>query len=212
MITLKAFVFNSFQENTFLLHDDTGNCIIIDPGMNSPEERKQLVDYISEHKLKPEAIVNTHCHVDHVLSCSYLKNLYQIPFYCHELEVELLETAKDYGEFFGLNVDPPPHPDRYLNDDEEFQFGESKIKLIHVPGHSQGSLSLYSENDKFVITGDALFKGGVGRSDLPGGDHQTLINAIRARLLTLPRDVEVYPGHGSSTSIGEEYDTNPFLN
>ena len=123
-----------------------------------------------------------------------------------------MDRAEEFGAFFGMEVAPPPPPDGYLAPDDFFQFGECSLKLLHVPGHSPGSLALYSEKDNFVITGDALFNGSIGRTDLPGGDYQTLIKSIKNKLLVLPGETEVYPGHGPSTTIAREYDTNPFLN
>jgi hydroxyacylglutathione hydrolase len=212
MIKLEAFVFNPFQENTFLLSDESGKCIIIDPGMYDPGENRQITEFIQDRGLIPEAIVNTHCHVDHVLGCRYLKDQYDIPFCFHKDDQEMLERAPELGAIFGLEVDMLPEADRYLVAGEKFQFGNSELQLIHVPGHSKGSLALYSEPDKFVITGDALFNGSIGRTDLPGGDYNTLIESIRNRLMTLPGEVKVYPGHGPSTTIAYEHDTNPFLN
>lgn len=212
MIKLEVFVFNPFQENTFLLSDESGKCIVVDPGMYDPRENKQISEFIEARKLIPEAIVNTHCHVDHVLGCRYLMDQYTIPFCFHEDEQEMLDRAPELGAIFGLKVDKLPEADRYLVAGEKFQFGNSELQLIHVPGHSKGSLALYSESDKFVITGDALFNGSIGRTDLPGGDYNTLIESIWNNLMILPRDVKVYPGHGPSSTIGYEHDTNPFLN
>jgi hydroxyacylglutathione hydrolase len=211
MIEIKIFTFNAFQENTFLLYDDTGSAVVVDPGMNSPQEKEVFTSFIAEKEVRLEAILNTHCHFDHVLGCRFLKEKFDIPFLCEEREVSLLENAGMFGEFFGIEVEPPPMPDRYITEGETFRFGNSELRLLLVPGHSPGSLSLYSEKDMFVITGDALFAGSIGRTDLPGGNYQTLIKNIQTKLLTLPRDVAVYPGHGPSTTIGYEHDTNPFL-
>jgi glyoxylase-like metal-dependent hydrolase (beta-lactamase superfamily II) len=211
MITVKTFVFNAFQENTYLLFDDTKSCIIVDPGMNSSDEQKSLTEYIGQNNLKPIAMINTHCHVDHVLGCNFVKNKYQIPFYIHPEEKPILDNAISFGEFFGLQVDAPPPADKFLEQGENYTFGHSEIQILHIPGHSPGSITLYSVADKFAITGDVLFNGSIGRTDLPGGDYQTLINHIKSRLLVLPREVVAYPGHGPYTTIGDEYDTNPFL-
>lgn len=212
MIHLEVFVFNSFQENTYLLYDDSGKCIITDPGMSNRQEQEQFSTFLHEHKLTPEAILNTHCHVDHILGCKYIKDSYGIPFYFHQEESRILEKAEDFGAFLGLEVETPPPPDKFVAGDAVFYFGNSSLKLLHVPGHSPGSIALYSEADRFVITGDALFNGSIGRTDLPGGDYATLIASIQTQLMTLPRNVRVFPGHGPSSTIGQEYDTNPFLN
>ena len=211
MITLKIFVFNPFQENTYVLSDESKECIIVDPGMNSQEEQDELNHYIEKNNLLPKAIVNTHCHVDHVLGCQHLIKKYNIPFYANELEIPLLETAIQFGEFFGLEVEQPPMPNHYLTEDKEYNFGNSSLQIFHIPGHSAGSVALYSKEDKLILTGDVLFHGSIGRTDLPGGSYDTLINSIREKLMTLPKDVDVYPGHGPKTTIQNEYDTNPFL-
>jgi len=211
MIALKTFIFNPFQENSYILSDESKECIIVDPGMNSPAEQDELINYIKNNNLLPKAIVNTHCHVDHVLGCLCLIKKYTIPFYAHELEIPLLETAIQFGEFFGLEVEQPPAPDHYLTEGQEYNFGVSSLQILHVPGHSKGSVALYSKTDKLILTGDVLFYGSVGRTDLPGGDYNTLINSIREKIMSLPKDVDVYPGHGPKTTIQYEYDTNPFL-
>lgn len=212
MISIELFTFNPFQENTYLLSDNSGKCIIIDAGMNNPDEQKKITEFIASKKLVCEAMLNTHCHVDHLLGCGFLKDQYDIPFYFHEEEKESFDTVEEYGAIFGLKVDPPPSPEKFIAGGEEFRFGESVLKLIHVPGHSRGSLAIYSEPDKFVITGDALFTGSIGRTDLPGGDYKTLIHSIKTGLLSLPSEVKIFPGHGPSGTIGQEHDTNPFLN
>jgi hydroxyacylglutathione hydrolase len=211
MLTVKTFVFNDFQENTYLLYDHTLACCVIDPGMNSESERMEFDDFILQHKLKPGEIINTHCHVDHVLGCKYLKSRYNIPFYIHMKEIDVLEKAQLYGNFFGLKVETPPSPDHYVEEGETFKIGESELKFFHVPGHSEGSIALYCATDRILITGDVLFRGSIGRTDLPGGDYTTLIKSIKTKLMTLPGNVDVYPGHGAKTTIENERNSNPFL-
>ena len=211
MITIKTFVFNSFQENTYILFDESKSCIIVDPGMNSSNEETTLQDYILQNKLKPTAMINTHCHIDHVLGCKFVKDTYKVPFYIHPDEVPVLDNAIEFGEMFGLHVEAPPTPDKYLNQGDKYIFGVSELQIMHVPGHSPGSITLYSAPDNFIITGDVLFYGSIGRTDLPGGDYQTLIDNIKSKILVLPREVKAFPGHGPYTTIGDEYDTNPFL-
>ena len=211
MITIKTFVFNPFQENTYLLYDKSRQCIIIDPGMFAEAEKNDLVNFIESAGLTPEAVVNTHCHVDHMLGCHFLKEKYHVPFYIHRMELQTLETAQQFGDFFGLKIEQIPVPDHYLKDNEDFTFGSSSLRILHVPGHSEGSIALYSEPDSFILTGDVLFCGSIGRTDLPGGDYSTLIGSIREKLVPLPGNVIVYPGHGQNTTIQHEHDTNPFL-
>ncbi|MBN1597940.1 MAG: MBL fold metallo-hydrolase [Bacteroidales bacterium] len=211
MINIKSFIFNDFQENTFILSDETKECIIIDPGMSSSTEEEIIDNYIKENKLKPVAMINTHCHVDHILGCNIVKRKYSLPFYTHEEEIPLLEHAPEMGSIFGIEMESPPIPDKFLKNNDVFIFGNSEIIIYHVPGHSPGSLAFHNIPGEFVITGDVLFNGSIGRTDLPGGDYNTLLNSIRNKLMVLPRQTTAFPGHGDSTTIGKEYDTNPFL-
>lgn len=211
MITIKTFIFNPFQENTYVLSDNTNNCIIIDAGVSSDYEEQVFSDYLKKNKLVPQALYNTHCHVDHVLGCNRIKEAYKIPFYAHESEKALIDSAKSFAEFFGMSVEQPPHPDHTISEEDKIRFGESELDIFHVPGHSPGSLVFYNEENRLAITGDVLFKGSIGRTDLPGGNYTELINGIKSELMTLPKDTVLYPGHGPTSTIGNEYDTNPFL-
>jgi hydroxyacylglutathione hydrolase len=211
MIHIKIFEFNAFQENTYVLFDETKQCIIFDPGCNNPKEKKELTDFIEKEQIIPKAIINTHCHVDHLLGCKFVHDKYKVPFYAHKDEIMLIEKAKELGAFFGIEVEQPPIPDFFLSDGQKFTFGNSELLISHVPGHSPGSIAIYNINSKIIITGDVLFRGSIGRTDLPGGDFDTLIECIKSRLLILPREVVVYPGHGPNTTIGNEIDSNPFL-
>jgi len=212
MITIKTFVFNAFQENSYLLFDrDTRLGKVFDPGMNTPGERKEFDAFLSENDVKLESIVNTHCHVDHVLGCRFLKEKYNLPFLIHRNETSILEKAQLYGDYFGLEVEPPPLPDDYFAENDTVQIGNSVLGIIHVPGHSEGSVAFYCAEQGFLIAGDVLFRGSIGRTDLPGGNYETLISSIKLKLLTLPPETIVYPGHGPSTTIEHESNTNPFL-
>jgi glyoxylase-like metal-dependent hydrolase (beta-lactamase superfamily II) len=211
MINIETFVFNPFMENTFILHDRTRECIIIDAGCYEPSEREELEEFIEINNLNPVGLVNTHCHVDHVLGVAYLKEKFNIPFSIHQSEEKILKASPMQGNFFGIDPGPAALPDHFLEDGDVVSFGESTLKAIHVPGHSPGSLVLYSPDDGFMIAGDVLFRGSIGRSDLPGGDHDTLIKSIHDKLLVLDADTVVYPGHGQETSIEFERDHNPFL-
>jgi hydroxyacylglutathione hydrolase len=211
MIRIKVFVFNAFQENTYILSDETKQCIIFDPGCNDQKEKKELTDYIENEQIIPKATINTHGHIDHVLGCKFIIEKYKTPYYAHRDEIAVIEKAKEMGVFFGIEVDQPPTPDFFLSDGQIFAFGNSTLLISHVPGHSPGSITFYSRDDSFVLTGDVLFSGSIGRTDLPGGDFNTLIKGIKSKLLVLPRDVIVYPGHGPNTTIGNEMDSNPFF-
>ena len=211
MIHIKVFIFNAFQENTYVLFDETKQGIIVDPGCNNVNEKKILIDFIENKQIIPQAILNTHGHVDHVLGCRYVCDKYKVPFYAHKDEIYLIEHAKELGTFFGINITSPPLPDIFLSEGQKFSFGNSELIISHVPGHSPGSITFYCSNEKFILTGDVLFKGSIGRTDLPGGDFDTLLNGIKTKLLNLPKDVVVYPGHGPETTIGSEIANNPFL-
>lgn len=211
MITVKRFVFNELEVNGFLLYDETRECIIVDPGCNTETERRALTDFISGEQLKPVFIVNTHGHFDHIFGNAWMKDTYGCPLLVHKNDMPLLEHADKYAGIFGFGINNSPLPDRFLIPGEALCFGSSKMDVLHVPGHSPGSIVMYAASDNFLICGDVLFQGSIGRTDLPGGDHNLLIRGIRDKLMTLPRDTVVWPGHGPKTTIGQEYDTNPFL-
>lgn len=211
MTKIKIFVFNSFQENTYLVYDETNECIIVDAGCSNENEYNKIDEFISENSLSLKFIVNTHCHIDHILGNAYLANKYGVESIANKEDLPLIERSKDMAAAFGLNVQEPPIPSRLVNEGDEIKFGNSTLLVKHVPGHSPGSIALYSENEKFVIVGDVLFKGGIGRTDLPGGSYDTLIASINDKLFTLNDDVIVYSGHGESTTIAKEKSDNPFF-
>ena len=211
MLSIESIVFNSFQVNTYLVKDETGNCLVIDPAFYSPDEIRAFDHYISRNEFTITGQVNTHCHVDHVLGVGCMQDKYKCPLRAHPDGSALLNNAPLMGEMFGLNVEPIYKIDIPLNDNESIPVGEESLSTILVPGHSPGSLSFYSAEGGFVVTGDALFQGSIGRTDLPGGDYDTLISSIQNRLLTLPPETIVYPGHGDPTSVGQEASGNPFL-
>lgn len=211
MITIKSFVFNPFQENTFVLNDETNNCIIVDAGCYSANEKTEIDNYLVNNNLTLVKIINTHCHVDHVLGNAYLSEKYNPTIWAHIGDANLLSNAKKHGIVFGFVVEEPPLITNYLEEGTDIVFGNSALKVFHVPGHSLGSVAIYCAEQNFVIVGDVLFKGSIGRTDLPGGDYDLLMNSIFTKLMTLPPDTVVYPGHGPATSIHEEALSNPFL-
>ncbi len=211
MMTIKNFVFNELEVNGFVLYDETLECIIVDPGCNSPKQCTVLKEFVSEHLLKPVFIVNTHGHFDHIFGNAWCKETYKCPLLIHEHDLHILEQGDKFAGIFGFEIDRSPMPDRYLKHGETLVFGNTRLEILHVPGHSPGSIVLYSAPDQLMISGDVLFNGSVGRTDLPGGDHNQLISGIREKLMVLPRETVVWPGHGPRTTIGHEYDTNPFL-
>lgn len=211
MLHIEKLVFNSFQVNTYIVRNEEGECLVVDPAFYSPEEVRDFDRFISSRGLSIRGQLNTHCHVDHVLGVKHVKTVYRCPLRAHANEASLLNNAPMMGEVFGLQVEALEGIDQAIDENESVALGRDSLKALLVPGHSPGSLSFYSREAGFVITGDALFRGSIGRTDLPGGDFDTLISSIRSTLLTLPAETTVYPGHGEPTSIGEEAADNPFL-
>lgn len=211
MIKIEKFVFNPFQVNAFVLYTESGECFIVDASCQGDGEIKVLEDFIHENNLIPRAVINTHGHVDHLPGAKYFTEKYQIPFYLSEEDEFLVKGAVEYGAVFGFYLEQPPLPDKHLKEGEVLSLGDNEISLIHVPGHSPGSIVFYMRNEKILITGDVLFAFSIGRTDLPGGNYSQLINGIKEKLLILDDDIVVYPGHGPATTIGQERKMNPFL-
>lgn len=206
-----SFVFNPIDVNTYILADKSGECAIIDCGCYDFDEFSRLTDFIDEKMLRPVLLLNTHCHLDHIFGDGFVHEKYNLGALCHRDDVPNRRNAVNHALMFGLTMENPPEPASYLIDGQTISFGETELTAIHVPGHAAGSLAFYSKNDKVVFTGDALFEGSIGRTDLPGGDYRTLINSIRNKLFTLPEETLVYPGHGNETTIGIEVSTNPYF-
>ncbi len=211
MAILKAFANNPYQENTYILYDDSGECVVIDPGMYTSAEQNAVVNFTKEKQLQPVLLLNTHCHIDHVLGNKFVLDQYGLKPQFHKGELPLLEAAPAWAQQSGLRYELSPLPDVFLPENGTVSFGSTVIQLIFAPGHSPAHLCFYDEQDKLLIGGDVLFKNSVGRTDLPGGNHQQLIASIREKLFVLPDDVTVYPGHGPETTIGYEKQTNPFF-
>jgi len=208
---IKIFPFNPLQENTFVLYDETGECVIVDPGFINDDEFKQLESFITGNSLKPVRLINTHCHFDHVFGVNQCREKYALQWEAHHDDAFLVETAPSQGAMFGMNIAPIEPPEKNLKEADTVQFGNTTLQLFHVPGHSPGSLCFYDAGSGSLIAGDVMFRGGIGRTDLPGGDYNTLISGIKQKLLVLPEEVVVYPGHGPTTTIAEEKINNPFL-
>lgn len=213
MMEVIKLVVNGFGENTYILADtDTKECAIVDPGVSDAEERDALRRAVTKYGLTPVHLVNTHLHIDHVLGNGFVSEEYGLRPEAHMKDEFLGSRVKDQARMFGLPLDVDDTAiGTYLDDGDEIRVGDSSLKVLAVPGHSPGSIALYCPDSRFVITGDALFAGGIGRTDLPGGDYKTLIDSISSRLMTLPDDTVVYPGHGMPTTIGAEKRQNPFL-
>ena len=213
MIEIHSFVFSAFGVNTYVLSDEfSGKCIIIDPGCHTSEERNQLIQYIKTNNLKPELLLNTHCHVDHILGNNMIKDEYNIRVESHKDDLFLLNNAIEHAGLYGFNLEQPPKPDVFLDEDDCIKFGQSGLTILHVPGHSPGSLAFINKEQKFIITGDVLFQGSIGRADLPGGNMDQLMQSIKTKIIPLGDTFTIYPGHGESSTIGVEKKSNPFLN
>jgi hydroxyacylglutathione hydrolase len=211
MIHVQAFTFNDFRENTYVLSDHTKECVVIDPGCYTRAEKAALQHYVTQAGLRVVVLVNTHCHVDHVLGNHFVKETYQVPLLIHRLEAEVLRANVLHAPMFGFHGYEESSADQYLSETDTLTFGHSSLEVRFVPGHSPGHLAFYSPENKFCIGGDVLFRGSVGRTDLPGGNASTLFHSIRTQLYTLPDDTVVYSGHGEPTTIGREKASNPFV-
>ena len=213
MTQLKSFAFNPFSENTYILFDDTTReAIVIDPGFYTANERKMFLKYIDDNQLIVKRLLNTHCHLDHVIGNPFIIETYDAGLECHRAELPVLNNAERVGAMYGVAVPPQFPPSVFIEDNAVITLGCIELKAILAPGHSPGSLCFYDEKNKFLIGGDVLFFGSIGRTDLPGGSHAQLIESIKTRLMPLPDDVKVYSGHGQPTTIGRERQSNPFLN
>ena len=211
MLKINSFTFNPFQEDTYLLSDDFKNCVIVDPGCYTPEEKAELSNFIDSNGLKPIKILLTHAHIDHVLGINFLVGKYNIPIVMNAIEIDLLKSAGVYGQMWGVQVEPSPEPTEFLADGDTFSFSTIDLEVLFTPGHSPGSLSFFHRTSKQLIAGDVLFNGSIGRTDLPGGNFEILEKSIRTKLYTLEDDVIVYSGHGPNTTIGKEKKSNPFV-
>ena len=206
------FVFNPIQENTYIVWDETKECIIIDAGNMSAREDKVVADFIEEQGLKPVLAVNTHCHFDHILGVEFLKMTYGVPFAASSADLDLLKSGRASGVMFGMELGALPETiDIDLATTEEIHFGNTTLRVIPTPGHTPGCVSLYHEESKSLFTGDTLFRESIGRTDLPGGDYPTIMQSILKKILPLGDEVVVYPGHGDKSNIGHESMYNPFV-
>ena len=211
MISVKKFTFNPVQENTYVVYDESGECVIIDAGCNDDNERNELDNFIAAKKLKPVRLINTHCHFDHIMGITHCRTKYHLQFEIHPDELPLVEQAVEHGDLFGIPMEPVDAPDSFFNEGDQLTFGNSYLQVIAAPGHSPGGVVFYNPEQKILLAGDVLFYGSIGRTDLPGGSFEQLVNNIKTKILTLPEDTIVYSGHGTETTIGFEKKNNPFL-
>lgn len=213
MTTVVSLTQNPVQENTYLVYDnDTKETIIFDPGCFTPAEEKELVATIDRLGLKPTKLINTHCHFDHIFGNAFVVDKYGLKLGIHPLEEQILTSAPMVVQMYGMPpMTPSPASDYFINEGDSVMLGDTEFEVLFCPGHSPGSICFYNAKDGYVIAGDVLFRRSIGRTDLPLGDHDALIGSIKAKLMRLPDETVVYPGHGPSTTIGEERRENPFL-
>lgn len=211
MLTVEYFTFNPFQENTYVVYDEERNCIIIDPGCSNTFENEELSAFISENQLNPSCIFLTHSHIDHVYGLAYVKTKYKVPIVAHALAQKGIGNTELVAKLYGLSITTPPDIDQTIDETKTISIGKYEMKLLFCPGHSPDHLVLFSEENGFAIVGDVIFKESIGRTDLPGGNYETLMESIHQKILLLPSDTILYPGHGPETTIKQEITNNPFL-
>lgn len=204
-------VFSPIDVNTYILSDKGKDCAVIDCGCYTENEFKKFTDFLEDKNLDPVLLLNTHCHLDHIFGNGKFLGKYKIGSFCHREDEMNRKIAVKQAMLFGLKMENPPEPAGFLEEGQIISFGSIRLKALHVPGHSPGSLAFYNEEEGLVFTGDALFNGSIGRTDLPGGDYNTLLTSIRTKLFTLPVETVVYPGHGGSTTIRKEMSANPYF-
>ena len=211
MLKIKSFVFSPIQENTYLLYNEFNDCLIIDPGCYFTEEQDELKAFITQSKLKPRMLLNTHCHLDHVFGNKFIAETFGLTLQLHQKEKPLLDYAPTSGLMYNMPFDNYAGDYIYLKAGDLVKMGDDELAVIEAPGHSPGHICFYCAKQNFIISGDVLFNRSIGRTDLPGGNHQTLLKNIREKLFVLPDETVVYSGHGPVTTIGEEKKYNPFL-
>ncbi len=210
MIHVKSFVFNPFMENTYILYDDSREAVVIDPGCYEEYEQDQLTEFIEKEGLTVKRLINTHGHIDHVLGNYFVSRKYGIPLEINEKDIPVLKAVESYAPSYGFDNYQPVEPERMLNEGDIVTVGQSELEVLFLPGHSPGHIGLLNREEKMLVSGDVLFRESVGRTDLPGGDHTTLLDSIREKLFNLDDEIIVYCGHGPETSLGHEKRYNPF--
>ena len=212
MLHIQGFTFNPFQENAYIVYNDQKEAVIIDPGCYTREEQAFFLEYIQSNGLKPLALLNTHCHIDHILGNAFVLRNFPMDFYAHQLDLPTLTMGVISANMYGMKeYETSPQPTKFIEDKEVLQFGGISLEVIFGPGHAPGHVAFYNAESKMLVGGDILFKGSFGRYDLPGGSLEVLKKSITERLFTLPEDTIVYSGHGPATTIGDEKHTNPIL-
>lgn len=208
---IQKFTFNPIQENMYVLYDDTKECVIVDPGCYFENEERQLFEFISSNKLKPVHLLNTHCHLDHICGNNFVSKAWSLPLSANMNDSYNLELSIVAGKNYNMPIKPSPEISQSLEEGDQVIFGQTKLDVLFTPGHSSGHIAFYNSSEKILISGDCLFRLSIGRTDLPGGDWDTLIDSIRTKLFVLPDETKIYSGHGEETTIGYEKRNNPFF-
>lgn len=211
MLKIKSFTFNPFQENTYVVYDESGKGVLIDPGCSDQSEQQELADFIESEGIQLTHLLNTHCHVDHVLGNAWAKDKYRLDLWIHPNEKSVLKSVEVYAPNYGFVDYRSTEADQFLKEGDEIKVGMETLKVLFVPGHAPGHVVFYHKPSKQGICGDTLFRGSIGRTDLPGGNHNLLLQKIKEVLFKLPHDAVMYPGHGPETTIGYEIMNNPFV-
>lgn len=209
-MSVQSFTVNPFAENTYVCHS-RGEAVVLDPGCANARERQAVLGYLKDQNLTVKHLLLTHAHIDHIIDCAFFAQHFGLAFQMHAADVPLLENALSQAALFGVHMDPPPPPGTLLTEADTLTFGDATWQILHCPGHSPGSICFYDAAAGYVIGGDVLFQGSIGRTDLWGGNLQTLLSAIKTKLFPLPDETVVHPGHGPKTTIGQERRSNPFL-
>ncbi len=208
---VSRFVFNSFGVNTYILSDESGKCLIVDPACQYHGEETELLGFLTENHQQPVGMVNTHFHVDHIVGNNFIGDRYKLKPHCHRKCKMFWETASEFGSVFGIKVENLVIPTDFVEEGDLIPYGNSSVQVLYTPGHADGSICLVNHAERYVISGDLLFRDSIGRTDLPTGNFDILYQSITSKLFTLPDDYTVFPGHGPETTIGYEKQNNPFL-
>lgn len=211
MMQVKTFYVNELRECCYVVYDETQECVIVDPGLQTESEQQRFVKFIDSNNLKPVKLICTHGHFDHIMGNAFITRTYNIKTYIHPEDKAQLERAQQYCQMFGFSIEQPPYDTIDLQDGDKVTFGNSEFEVLHTPGHTRGGVCFYSLPDKLLLSGDTLFAASIGRTDLPGGDYDALMESLKSKLCKLEPQTRVLPGHGPETTILNEMKTNPFL-
>lgn len=213
MVKIKTFAVNAFREATYVVYDNTGEAVVIDCGLSTQNECNRFNEFIEKNNIKIIKLINTHCHVDHLPGVGYVRNRYGVPFCASKMDEPMIQQFEQIAESYGIEVPSPAinKIDEYITEGDIISFGESQLKVISTPGHTMGGLVFFDKENGNLFTGDSLFKGSIGRTDLPGGSYEELMDSILKKIVPLAKDITIYPGHGDHTTLSEELIYNPFI-